>query len=293
MQPDELAQHVVAVVRSVIGPLAERVAAAEARLQMLGDVRDRVVTLETKQPATHGQPASAPALAELTTVRESVTALTERLRGVEQQCEAFIGDWSQLDTRLGNVETAEPPEDLTAQTRLTFLEGAVTTLRDDSIHLRERVAALDARAPVPGPAGPMGPAGTPGKDGRDGVHGTNGSDGTPGADGVGFDDLAVEFDGQRTIALKFQRGLQVRTFPLVLPFLRYLGVYQQGKAYEPGDCVTWAGQLWHCHETTIAPPGDGSKLWQLCVRKGRDGKDGKAAATLPVIVTGTTTGTTV
>jgi integrin beta 3 len=94
----------------------------------------------------------------------------------------------------------------------------------------------------------------------------------------------VEFDGDRTIAIKFVRGAQTKTFPIQLPYLRYQGVYASGKQYEIGDTVTFGGQLWHCNEGTIAPPGDGSKLWQLCVRKGRDGKDGKdAPGALPVV----------
>lgn len=58
------------------------------------------------------------------------------------------------------------------------------------------------------------------------------------------------------------------------PGLRYLGVFVAGKTYDLGDCVTWDGSLWHCHsETTTAKPGDGSKTWQLIVKRGRDGKD--------------------
>ena len=94
----------------------------------------------------------------------------------------------------------------------------------------------------------------------------------------------MEFDGDRTLALTFERGTLKKSFPIALPFLRYEGVYTQGKSYDIGDTVTWAGQLWHCREATITPPGDASKLWQLCVRKGRDGRDGQdAPGALPVI----------
>lgn len=91
--------------------------------------------------------------------------------------------------------------------------------------LRERVATLEARPPVPGPPGEPGP---PGKDGQDG---------TPG--------------------------------------LSFEGVYQDGKSYELGHLVTWAGSSWHCNEPTTSKPGDGSKAWTLMVKRGRDGKDGK------------------
>jgi hypothetical protein len=337
------------------------------------------VVLETKQAMTPPREAPPPPVESPALLALTAAGLIDRMAAAEQQAEAFINDWSEMDNRIEALE-ARPEakayddasvrrqmddinrrlssmESLTksvgamAEGRVAFVEGALTALR-------ERVAAVDTRAAVPGPVGPAGPVGPSGPqglagkdgvngkdgapglngkdgedglDGRDGIDGAdgaagkagvdgkageagaagrdgglgpaglNGKDGAPGAagaagkdgrdgiDGLGFEDLAVEFDGQRTIALKFLRGLKVRTFPLVLPFLKYQGVYQQGKAYDIGDTVTWGNSLWHCNETTIAPPGEGSKLWQLCVRKGRDGKDGKDAASLPVVaVTGRT-----
>lgn len=57
--------------------------------------------------------------------------------------------------------------------------------------------------------------------------------------------------------------------------LIYQGVYQDGKQYERGDVATWAGSLWHCNAETLTKPGEGSRDWQLVVKRGRDGKDGK------------------
>src|SRR4030095_1777345 len=58
------------------------------------------------------------------------------------------------------------------------------------------------------------------------------------------------------------------------PGLRYCGVWVEGKAYDPGDCATWAGSMWHCNEATSSRPGDASKLWTLMVKAGRDvGRD--------------------
>jgi len=184
---------------------------------------------------------------------------------------------------------------------LEAMKTAVVEPRPDDA-LVARVAALEARPAVPGPVGdvgppgPPGPAGAEGAPGRDGLNGRDGQPGVPGSpgekglngtngidglhgkdgiDGLGFDDLAVEFDGDRTIALTFTRGDLKKTWPITLPYQKYQGVYQQGKAYEIGDTVTWAGHLWHCREATVTPPGDGSKLWQLCVRKGDQGKPGQ------------------
>ena len=139
----------------------------------------------------------------------------------------------------------------------------------------ERVAVVETRAPVPGPAG---------QDGTKGVDGVNGANGTDGRDGLGFDDLTVAFDGDRTLDLTFLRGTEKKSFPIVLPFLRYVGVYQDGKAYTAGDVVTWAGSTWHANESTTTKPGDGSKAWTLTVKRGRDGSDGRdAPGALPVV----------
>jgi len=139
----------------------------------------------------------------------------------------------------------------------------------------ERVAVVETRAPVPGPAGQDG------AHGKDGADGLNGKDG---ADGLGFDDLAVAFDGDRTLDLTFARGTERKSFPIVLPFLRYVGVYQDGKSYATGDVVTWAGSTWNANEATSSKPGDGSKAWTLCVKKGRDGRDGQdAPGPVPVV----------
>lgn len=60
------------------------------------------------------------------------------------------------------------------------------------------------------------------------------------------------------------------------PGLQYCGVYVDGRTYERGDLVTYGGSAWHCNEATTARPGDGAKGWTLMVKRGRDGKDGKA-----------------
>lgn len=58
--------------------------------------------------------------------------------------------------------------------------------------------------------------------------------------------------------------------------LTYQGVYQDGKTYDLGDVVTWAGQMYHCHKAgTTAKPEEFGRDWQLCVKRGRDGKDAK------------------
>jgi hypothetical protein len=122
----------------------------------------------------------------------------------------------------------------------------------------DRLTALEARAPVPGPPGEKG------------------LDGTNGQDGLGWDDLAIVHDGERAFTIRAVRGDQVKEFgAFTIPAEIYRGVYVDGKTYERGDCATWAGSEWHCNETTTTKPGDGSKAWTLKVKRGRDGKDAK------------------
>lgn len=245
MQPElleALAGEVVLVIKSALGPVLERLAAAETRLATLGDLRDRVITVETK--------AAIPAPpVDLGDVRDRLLAVETRA-STPGMVEISLAD---LRDRFAALEARVNSDVATKEI------GA----------LRERMAVVETRAPVPGPAG------------KDGDPGTNG------ADGLGFDDLAVDFDGDRTLALTFARGDQKKSFPIALPFLRYCGVYQDGKAYDVGDVTTWAGSTWSCKSATTTKPGEGSPAWVLIVKRGRDGKDGvDAPGALPVVSVG-------
>lgn len=130
-----------------------------------------------------------------------------------------------------------------------------------------------------GPQGMPGPKGDPGRDGMPGVPGhpgTDGARGVNGQDGLGFDDLAVLHDGERTVTWRYLKGDKIKEYSVVFPIDIYRGVWVEGKTYERGDGVTWGGSEWHCNEPTNSKPGDGSKAWTLKVKRGRDGKDGKA-----------------
>lgn len=142
--------------------------------------------------------------------------------------------------------------------RLAVLDEQFKSFEAASV--RERLAVLETRAPVPGPAG---------KDGA------NGKDG---ADGLGFDDLSVDFDGNRTLAFNFQRGDIKKTFSIPLPFQRYCGSYQPDYPYVIGDVVTSGGNAWHCQQPTTIRPGDSVSAWKMMVRKGRDGRDAPTLA---------------
>lgn len=158
------------------------------------------------------------------------------------------------------------------------------------------IAELEARkAPQgdPGPAGPQGPSGAngegkegapgaPGRDGRDGlpgVQGERGSDGKDGRegidgkDGLGFEDMSLAYDGERTIVVRFTRGELVKEFPLVMPILLDRGVWKQGD-FAKGDAVSFGGSLWIAQRDTSDKP-ETTDAWRLSVKRGRDGKDGK------------------
>jgi hypothetical protein len=123
--------------------------------------------------------------------------------------------------------------------RLRALETA-------AIDTANTVASIGARPPIPGPTGPAG------------------------ADGLGFDDYAIDFDGERTVTHRWARGDARMEHVIKLPTMIYRGVYVGGKVYDRGDCVTWAGSLWHCNVETTTRPGDGSPAWTLAVKRGRD-----------------------
>jgi hypothetical protein len=94
-------------------------------------------------------------------------------------------------------------------------------------------------------------------------------------DGLGFDDLDVTYDGERTFKLKFARPGDVREFEFSIPVAIYRGVFKDGDAYKQGDTVTWGGHLYHCDTDTTDKPDGEQRCWTLAVRRGRDGKDTK------------------
>jgi hypothetical protein len=59
------------------------------------------------------------------------------------------------------------------------------------------------------------------------------------------------------------------------PELKYLGVWSAGKTYAENSLVTHAGSLWIAKQKTASFPGGQAEpgAWQLCTKRGRDGKD--------------------
>lgn len=112
--------------------------------------------------------------------------------------------------------------------------------------------------------------------------GPQGERGERGVDGLGFDDLSVEFDGERTAKLKFARGDQVKTFDLKFPIILDRGVWKEG-SYEKGDGVTWGGSFFIAtRDTTSKPETPQAKDdWRLAVKRGQNGAAGTNGARGP------------
>lgn len=137
---------------------------------------------------------------------------------------------------------------------------------------------LKGDAGAPGLPGRDGLPGVPGLQGEKGLNGIDGANGRDGIDGLGFDDIVVEHDGERSFTLKFVRGERVKEFgSFTIPSVIYRGVFEEGQQYAAGDAVTWGGNLHIAKGVTSAKPGladEASRAWQLAVRKGAEGKRG-------------------
>lgn len=105
----------------------------------------------------------------------------------------------------------------------------------------------------------------------------DGENGKDGIDGSGFDDLSIEFDGERTLTLAFANGGEKKAKSFKLPHVIYRGIFSAESAYDRGDSVTFGGSNWIAtQDSPVGKPGEPTaKGWQLAVKKGRDGKDGR------------------
>lgn len=155
-----------------------------------------------------------------------------------------------------------------------------------------------------GPQGEKGLDGLPGRDGRDGAPGQkgdpghDGKDGAPGRDGISREEFAAALeDATQKAAAAVLASIEFdgRTWKLGDRIIRtpapeYRGVFSEGKSYEPGDMVTWAGSLYACRQATDTKPGDGTNpAWSLAAKRGangRDGRDGGPPKAPPVVRVG-------
>jgi len=251
------------------------VGALEARIQQ---AEERTSAALTRLDAQAGARAAA---AEQEAERLAREALAAEVAG---QAEDLAG-------ALAVVERAA--------SAITALERR---LEDAEAALQKAEAAIAAIEPEPGPPGAEGPQGVPGPAGRDGadgvglasamidrdgalvvtmtdggvktlgpVVGADGAAGRDGLDGLGFDDISIEHDGLRQFTFRLMQGERVKEFAFTLPVVLYKSVWTEGRDYEAGDAVTWAGSLWIAEAKTAAKP-DSGEGWRLAVKRGRDGR---------------------
>ena len=96
-----------------------------------------------------------------------------------------------------------------------------------------------------------------------------------GQDGMGFDDLEFEYDGERTVTFRLVKGERVKEHKVTIPAVIDQGVFSTDKDYSKGDATTYGGCLWISQtDNPEGVPGK-TKDWRLSVKKGRDGKDGR------------------
>lgn len=95
-----------------------------------------------------------------------------------------------------------------------------------------------------------------------------------GADGMGFDDMSVEHDGDGNVRLIFTKGDRSKEFPIRIPRQKDAGVWREGE-YREGDGVTWGGSYFFAQkDSPVGKPGE-SPDWRMSVKRGRDGRDAK------------------
>lgn len=101
-------------------------------------------------------------------------------------------------------------------------------------------------------------------------------DGKDGIDGLGFDNLRMEFDGERTLTLAFKNDGQEKSLQFKMPTVIYQGIYSPETSYEKSDSVTFGGSTWIAvKDAPTGKPGEpGADGWKLAVKAGRNGKDG-------------------
>jgi hypothetical protein len=108
-----------------------------------------------------------------------------------------------------------------------------------------------------------------------------GKDGDNGKPGLGFEDLDIVYDGERSFVFRLQRGEQKEEFAVLIPIVLDRGVWKDGE-YKKGDSVSLEGSSWIAQADTKDRPGV-SDAWRLATKRGRDGKSVKLEDVKPLI----------
>lgn len=291
----EMVGIVKGYVSKAMDPLVRRIDALEAREPVKGlDGKDGF-------NGENGKDADPVVLAEL--VASEVARVVGALPVPQDGKSVTVDDVRPLVEQLVSAALADAVKALPVPK--DGANGTSVTIDDVAPLIDDAVAKAVAAVPVP-ENGIDGADGVDGNDGRDGLdavepiikdgvllftmsngsvkeigrvvgaNGSDGRDGAAGADGLGFDDMIAEYDGERGITLRFVRGKQVKEFVFTMPVVIDRGVWAEGRdgGYAKGDAVTWAGSVWISQKEANSDKPDGGDGWRLSVKRGRDGKDG-------------------
>lgn len=261
-------------VAAVTAPLLRRLEAVEAR-PAFDPAQSEVVILRLVEaevakipPAQPGKDADPEELARL--VSKEVEAAVGAIPVPQDGKSVTLEDVSPLIVETVEKAVAAIPSPISIRSVVVDRDGnAVFTYSDGSTQDVGRVVGRDGfDADMPGlerQLREMVDAIPKPKDGRDGFN---------------LEDFDIEAgeDG-RTVTLKFQQGAMRHAYELVFPVMIDRGVFkaEREEPYQPGDTVTWGGSLWTAQRETKAKPDGPDSGWRLSVKKGRDGKDAKAA----------------
>jgi hypothetical protein len=82
----------------------------------------------------------------------------------------------------------------------------------------------------------------------------------------------------RGLAMFVQQEIDKAKFPF-----QWCGTWDENSSYVKNQIVTLSGSMWICvaPKTTVRPSTDEPNFWQLCCKRGRDGKDGADASRSP------------
>lgn len=258
-----LGADLAAMVKAQFGPVLARIE------ERMGALEKRIEAIPAPKDGKDADPASVAALvadsvrSDLEAIRASIPKAIEPVMPdvegmVKEAVAKAIADIPAPEAGRPGVGVAGALIDREGELVLTLSNGETKALgkvvgKDaDPVQLPDIPAMVKAAvAEIPSP--------------KDGV------------DGVGFDDMSIEHDGERSITLRFVRGEKVVEKTIAVPVMLDRGVYRTGQAYEKGDAVTFGGSVWVAQAETTERPGTGPG-WRLAVKAGRNGSDGVVKA---------------
>lgn len=96
-----------------------------------------------------------------------------------------------------------------------------------------------------------------------------------GKDGAGFDDVDMQYDGDRKLSFVFFQGTdKAKSFDFILPIPLVRDIWRKG-TYQRGDITIRGGSMYIAVKDTASEPGVPDSDWKLCTKCGRDGIKGE------------------